>query len=532
MDERTFFNNLGFDDNPFGSTNADEEDRLEQYFIPPPYFTSVFGDPDKPASNVVFAPRGGGKSAQRRMIELRSVGAGILCLTYDRFEFPVGRAVDTITLEYHLRNVLRIGIVGLLTQLQNQEQPIQRLNKNDRSALLSLAQEHLGNVTEDQLKRSVDALKSFPEKAKDLWNRWLPMTGLFLAAILKKLGLDPRDLPTFGEAPESLGASLKYQCELLQRLCQKVDLSAIYVLIDKVDETELTGNDARASYALIGPLLRDLDVLEMKGYGFKFFLWDKLQSHHSKYARPDRIRQYEMQWREDALARMLALRLSAYSAGRITSLSQISEDPISDGIEPCVLLFAGNSPRDVIRICGRIATEQIELNPFSRLITEKAVSRGIDEFCDVRAGEIVADDASLRNLKRIRRADFTINFLANQVFKETYNASRNKIKIWANSGLVKEVGTAIGPHGRPIKRYALTDLRVARVVFPAMPVEGFLELKCRQCPECNSVVIRDWDESEDHQCQECQFEVRATVREAPDMPEGVAQLPLFDNSAE
>ena len=47
MDETKFFNNLGFEDDPFKFTNADEEDKLEQYFIAPPYFDSVWGNPKK-----------------------------------------------------------------------------------------------------------------------------------------------------------------------------------------------------------------------------------------------------------------------------------------------------------------------------------------------------------------------------------------------------------------------------------------------------------------------------------------------------
>src|SRR5215831_12805916 len=66
MDEREFLSRLGFPDNPFQFTNADEEDHLQSYFIAPPYFHSVWGNPDVPQPHVIFAPRGGGKSAQRR----------------------------------------------------------------------------------------------------------------------------------------------------------------------------------------------------------------------------------------------------------------------------------------------------------------------------------------------------------------------------------------------------------------------------------------------------------------------------------
>jgi len=83
MHETQFYNRLGFDSNPFQYTNAEKEDRLEEYFISPPYFESVWGNPQNPKSAIVFAPRGGGKTAQRKMVELQSRKSGrVLCVTY------------------------------------------------------------------------------------------------------------------------------------------------------------------------------------------------------------------------------------------------------------------------------------------------------------------------------------------------------------------------------------------------------------------------------------------------------------------
>lgn len=53
--------NLGFAEDPFAKSNADEESNLESYFVPPPFFDAVFGNYHDPRSVIVFAPRGGGK---------------------------------------------------------------------------------------------------------------------------------------------------------------------------------------------------------------------------------------------------------------------------------------------------------------------------------------------------------------------------------------------------------------------------------------------------------------------------------------
>ena len=129
MNEIEFFNNLGFDSNPFQSTNADDEDRLDKYFIPPPYFDSVWGNPEKPKSSVVFAPRGGGKTAQRKMIEFESQRNGkVLCVNYSRFDFS--KKIQSITLSDHLGKIIQIIVIGILTKLNENPKLGEYLNAN------------------------------------------------------------------------------------------------------------------------------------------------------------------------------------------------------------------------------------------------------------------------------------------------------------------------------------------------------------------------------------------------------------------
>ncbi len=79
-----YLNQLGFSVNPFQFSNADKEaDKIGEYFIKPDYFEDVWGNPYNPISNIVYAPRGGGKTAQRIMIEKRAkTSSDILTVTY------------------------------------------------------------------------------------------------------------------------------------------------------------------------------------------------------------------------------------------------------------------------------------------------------------------------------------------------------------------------------------------------------------------------------------------------------------------
>src|SRR4051794_28121445 len=110
-----FLAQFGFSSDPFESTDAENEPHLDNYFVPPPYFTNVMGDPRNPASHVVLAPRGGGKTAQRRMIEDQSSASGdFLCVTYDEFDQPSGFTSADASLAYHLNQICRRILLGIL----------------------------------------------------------------------------------------------------------------------------------------------------------------------------------------------------------------------------------------------------------------------------------------------------------------------------------------------------------------------------------------------------------------------------------
>ncbi|MEL6135437.1 MAG: hypothetical protein AAFR59_18920, partial [Bacteroidota bacterium] len=107
---------LGFRRDPFAYANADEEEFLSSYFIPPPYFPSVVGTYHSPTSCIVVAPRGAGKTAQRRMVEYWAADKPILCVTYDRFDFPKIRSIQHISLDYHLKRITQLVLIQLFVK--------------------------------------------------------------------------------------------------------------------------------------------------------------------------------------------------------------------------------------------------------------------------------------------------------------------------------------------------------------------------------------------------------------------------------
>lgn len=169
-----FLSRFGFESNPFQSTNAAEEPRLAEYFVPPPYFASILGDPTRPKSHVVLAPRGGGKTAQRIMVEHHARDTDdFLCLTYDSFDM-VGKPDGTLT--FHLKSVTRLLLVAILADISeapsSNSDALAKLSENDKKVIKHQISVLLGDLSSDQFRDAINSIKNRREKMSDLWDEY------------------------------------------------------------------------------------------------------------------------------------------------------------------------------------------------------------------------------------------------------------------------------------------------------------------------------------------------------------------------
>jgi len=499
-----FLERLGFEANPFEFNNADQEPRLNEYFVHPPYFASVYGDPSQPASCMVFAPRGAGKSAQRKMVEITAPPDTVLCITYDNFRNPRRRRLLDMTLQDHLFNVSRIAIVGLLTWIGDNRGATGRLRPNEREALRAIALGLLSAATQAELSEALDSLRNLSTRAKELWNEhsWA------LSAILSSIGIAGGGaggtLPQ-ADARQPAEEAPGERLDAIGRLATRLGLQAMYVLVDRVDETQETGTRHDAAYHMIAPLLHELRVLEMSPFAFKFFLPDYiLPFFQGAGGRLDRVRSHQTRWRNEELREMMRKRLSAHSGGHVDALESLLAAPAESPPVELSIWVAQKSPRDLIRIWGRAVDEQLRIDPSFRGLSGQAVVAGIDTFCFERADE-VATPAVVRDLRRVARVDFTVSEVASDVFHVETNSARARIQAWENRGIVKLIGDLPAPRGRPHHHYGVVDARVARSMFPNVPLQQFLAAKARQCPNCESWLLRDFDATGEHEdtCVEC-----------------------------
>jgi hypothetical protein len=168
MAVNAFLARFGFNADPFASTNAEDEPRLGEYFVPPPYFPQVLGDPSEPKSHVVLAPRGSGKTAQRRMIEGESPGSGFLCLTYTNFDQPTGFTVADADLAYHLNQLCRLLLVGVLARLEAEPGFSDFLTNHDKQVLKYQVDRFLGTLSAGEFQDALRSIKSLGDKAKEV----------------------------------------------------------------------------------------------------------------------------------------------------------------------------------------------------------------------------------------------------------------------------------------------------------------------------------------------------------------------------
>ena len=126
---------------------------------------------------------------------------------------------------------------------------------------------------------------------------------------------------------------------------------------------------------------------------------------------------------------MLSRRLAAHSRQKVQSLASIVELGRRVDIDDLVVRMSGGSPRDIIRIGKAILDQQGEIDSSGRAISERAVSAGIEVIAAEIAAETVPDNI-LRDLKKMKRADFTVANVYADVFKITQGAGAQKVQLW------------------------------------------------------------------------------------------------------
>jgi hypothetical protein len=364
---RNWLQEIGFSHgSPFATSEADRETQLlPEFFIDTGYYDVLWGDPRNPQTVILFAPRGGGKTAHRVMVQSQCCPlrpqADVLAVPHTNFgRILAGYHGDPaqIRAEDHIREILRQGLRGLLDALCNDPDLAISLPAPLRSRLAWFCRElapHLVSPLE-----ILERLQAVDPDFQPDWSAFqigvrsgrLKQLAAGSSLLDEPIGKFIADLIDGEPEPLEQGAPLVDRFAAFVKMAQSCGLAAVYVLVDQLDEVPETASNTEAMVDLLEPLLAHLHLMEMPGVAFKLCLPQTLRDR--LLARPtirqDRLLIQEMSWSDDLLEEMLQRRILAYSAGKYRSLGQICSSPLDEKIDHEIVRYADGSPRRLFRL--------------------------------------------------------------------------------------------------------------------------------------------------------------------------------------
>lgn len=323
---------------------------------------------------------------------------------------------------------------------------------------------YLSGINSIGINNTITKIRGVEGKIEDIWCKTgKPITSI-VNAILQKIGIGSVSLDVEKKVNGIKIDEIKSHLDFMEHLFNSIGIMAVYVLVDSIDETVLTGNNAEKSFCLIKPFILDLRLLERKTIVFKFFVWDKIKNYWGDVFREDRIEHFEIKWSQDQIKELIDARIRGYSDGKYSSIHEILS--CSDSIVQLIYNFSCNSPRDAINIMKSIFDEHLlDVNKYEKIPNEQTIIRGIEKFCKTKFIELVPNEKQRNQLRRIKVATFTIPYLYNDIFKCENSTARNMLMPWTQSGVVipsnNKIKVKKSPN--PINIYTFSDIRVARV---------------------------------------------------------------------
>lgn len=353
--------------NPVSTYTADQEREhlANEFFVRVTEYERIIGD----ETVLVFAPRGGGKSALRVRLATMAEQSQMIAIEITDFGWLVKQYQaqnEIVTIADHQKVLLRqaaIAIFNYLFLVSSNSQPYPTKQQRNWDKILLGAPEFSDFI----YQYAPDFLQA--RHLHRHLRHWFPDTALTRQDIRK--ALVDKDFQTLFQKHDLLST---IQCQLLIKMCDEtvqetihqqaslaerfqelidllplLDIQMIHFLIDRLDEIPLMSNNFEAQANLLQPLLEYLHLLEMPSIGFKFFLAQELKDifYDRSAIRRDRLldKAIHITWNDEKLREVIERRLSFYSDGQVPAFQQLCNEDDGDEIEKDLLTMAQGSPR-------------------------------------------------------------------------------------------------------------------------------------------------------------------------------------------
>lgn len=383
---RAWLTSWDFLDNPFASWQAEQEPWLERYFVRPPFYEQLL---TSHKSTLAFAPRGGGKTATRLMIQSEcrpnAPSSPVFAFSFTDFSsFVENSAIQPhLSLNDYLPGILNAALHQLLKATSQLYAAGGKFSEDDwgelRYWIENYAEECLSvrylpklvqGWTERVSRKELEtwAAQLLSESAADLPDPLL----IAMREIWQRLQIKPRVPVVRAASPmQSILQFVAFVCQLLSR--GRAECRVVYLLVDGIDEYAITQNDPSASSAILHPLLGNLRFLETPQLAVKFFLPSEQRANLERHARIDRLAVYTLAWeresatqRPESIRELLRRRIAFFNELGMENLGEMCVSEMRHWIEAAMLEEGGNSPRNVLRLGNLLFAEHCRDIPAPR----------------------------------------------------------------------------------------------------------------------------------------------------------------------
>jgi hypothetical protein len=340
---------LNLKGNPFEHYVAETEPDIAEYAVKPPYFEAIDARAQNTSSYVLFGERGAGKSATRLTVfkELwRRKAAGYrVPVAVNMTDFSAvlqGKSFQGLSEEALVKEVAFVVIESVLAWLSSLEENeravfVGAMDDDESKLCYVLLRDYYVSRPEAKRNRSAREAMLLLNQAflarNKLWaeRRWEAITNL-IGKIADAVSAKYAGVSGVGGEASALMAKDDSGFDSILVLRRLVDFvrifafSGVVVLIDKVDETQATSNSADQTAALIHPILSRVQLMEVEGFSWIFFLWGRVKGVFEGIGFPvrlDKIGHAIVSWDDNFFALMLECCSSPTSVTR----SRVSSPP-------------------------------------------------------------------------------------------------------------------------------------------------------------------------------------------------------------
>ena len=481
--------------NPFEHYTAETEPQIAEYAIRPPYLQSISARALKHASFILFGDRGAGKSATRLTLfnEIWGAKAGdVRPLIVNLIDFSSvlnSLRKGTVSENELIAEVSYLVIEQVLSWLSSLTEDerltyTEGLNTDEHNLTVALLKAFYLTRPEMERQRTMnDALRLLNRAWKTksaIWmsQRWDALSGVAASVadiFSKKYGGGAEVKSPIEQLLKSLtsdsGSTSRTVLQKLVDFVQIFPFTGIVILIDKVDETELTQQSSDASSRLIYPILSHIQLLEVENFGWMFFLWAQIKPYFEGEKFPvrlDKSAHATIDWEDSFFTEMLNARIKYFSNGSLAFKDLFDSDVDVEATLKAIISIAMRSPRELVRLMDTIIVEHDIRNAAEEkgcLLSQVSIDAGLDKYVKERINSVY-QEKTLGQIYRLRDVKFT-NKDVQGAFRVNAQSARTKIKNWEDAGIVKQTGTR-APEGeqggKPSFEYSVVDARVERII--------------------------------------------------------------------